>query len=292
MRFIARNLSRLFFLVIYVFDICLAYLTGGWQLAFIAIFGIILILEIEFGIALLMLRAHYLKKSRPSDSALLKQCMNEVMAMYGKKHKIKLYISDENSMNVHTVGYSIVVDRGLLATSDTTMIKALLAHNISHVLYSNCAFSALLQLNLFGVVLFIGISLFGASIIFAGMIFIACWCAWSFWGGCFFGKHIKNILCKISSFLVKALFFISKIVCLLFTMLQEFEADNFAVSLGYGNSLRDYLEYTANNTMRCPAECILGIYHPSNERRIVKIERAKNNYYSQAGSTQNNGLFI
>ena len=292
MRFIARYLSQIFCFLIYMLDVYFAYLAGGWEFAVISLFGIIAVMEILFGLALVFLKAHSLKKSRASDAALLEQCMNEIMVQSGKKRKIKLYISDDNSLNVYTVGYSIVVSRGLLSSRDTTMIKALLSHNVSHVLYSNCIFSTLLQINLLSVVIFFAASFFEASFIFAGMIFIVLCCVSSFWNGYVFGGNVKKILCRISSFLVKLLFSISRIICCLLTMPQEFEGDAFAVSLGYSYALKDFLEYTGNISHKQNfAEFILGITHPSNERRIVRIEKIEQKYaYSRSNgnsSTQN-----
>ncbi len=290
--FVSRYMSRVLFAVVYVLDILISYYAYGPETALLVSLGIFFGISLQSLLALAFLRAHSLKNSESDKAALLEQCMEEVISQYGKNRKVKLYISDDNSPNAYTVGYSIVVSRGLLDTRNTSMIKALLSHSYSHILNCDSIFAALVQLNSIFVTLFVGISFLSLSmgVVIFGFIIITAICS-GFWG-IFFGRHLKDGMQFLRRNTFKAVCFILNFISVMLTRMQESEADRFCVRLGLSNGLKDYLEQFQNVPVGNPkAEFLLGVHHDSVLRRIVKIEKAEN-FYGQNQNTSYQNIFI
>ncbi|GEM_PF-2714074 len=266
--------SRVLFLILYSADIYFAYINFGLETACLVASTIFFLVSLQFLIALLILNAHSLKNSRGTEAELLEECMEEVMTQCGNKRKIKLYISDDKyAENAYTVGYSIVVSRGLLIGNDKTRIKALLAHNVCHVLSCDSLVAALIRLHIFVAVFLIGIPLMWITLTLTIVIFVALY-ALADKESLPFSKGLSNFISFSSKKIFKGVCFVLNKISLFFTKSQEFYADKITNQLGLSNALKDYLEDDIpSNSI---ADFILGV-HPSREKRIVKLEKIGNN---------------
>lgn len=279
--FLARIMSRLFFVILYSLDIVfIHHLTNSILYTSISAVVILIALIIQMGISLLFLKAHSIKNATLSDANYLQSCMDEVMnrsvSIGRRRKKIRLWIADNESINCYTVGQSIVVNKSMLRLGDSSMIEACLSRELSKVYNYDWFFSALLKLNVLAGMCLLVLTLFGTSVVIILIAVIIFSIIFSAWAGFAIGTMIGKLLKFLSKLIISAFYYTSKVFSVLLCRRQELEADRFAVLLGYSNAivnlfyLKEQLERHAVQTTWI--EDLLNNC-PSNYRRIAQIEK-------------------
>ncbi|MBQ9111577.1 MAG: M48 family metalloprotease [Oscillospiraceae bacterium] len=279
--FFARGMSRVAFVLLYILDIVGIYsVTGDVAYTAIGATGILMILAIQMSVSLLTLKAHSIKGSPYADANYLQSCMETVInrseTVGRKRRKIRLWISDNESLNCYTVGRNIIVNRSVLRLGDRTILEALLAHEYSHVLNYDSYFAALLEMNLFIGLCIVGLSLFGAAVVIVLMMALLFGLIFSSWvgftAGAIFGKILKGGCGLVS----RAFYYISKAFSAFLYRRQEYEADRYTALLGYSRAMVNL--FRLEERMEQHAVQVSWIEellddHPSNYRRTVQFER-------------------
>ena len=279
--YFARGMSRVLLTVLYAFDIAgIYYITGDILYTVIGAAIILCVLAIQMGVCLLTLRARSIKNSPRGDANYLQSCMDEVMrrsvAVGRRRKKIHLWIADNEALRCYSVGNNIIVNKSMLRLGDRTMLEANLANQLSRVYNWDSLFSLLLKLNIFASICLLGLRLFGAAvaiILIAALIFGLIFSSWiGFTVGAISGKVIKQCF----GLVMRAFYYITKIISSFLCRRQSFEADRFTALLGYSRAmvsmfrLEERMERHAVQTSWI--EDLLDD-SPSHYRRIVQYER-------------------
>lgn len=278
--FLARGMSRLFFAILYILDIFIIYcITGDILYTVIGAAAILVSLAIQMGISLIALKAHSLRNATSSDASYLQSCMDEVMrrsTSVGRKHKIHLWIADNESLNCYTVGNNIVVNKSLLRLGDSSMIEACLAHELSHVLNCDWYFSALMTLNIFVTMCSLSLFLFGMGVALVLIMVILFSIIFSAWAGFAVGTMIGKVLKFFSKLITSIFYYTTKAFSAFLCRRQEFEADRYAAILGYSFAIINIIhlieQHERHSIQTSWIEELLND-HPSAYRRIAHIER-------------------
>lgn len=127
--------SKLFFVILYLFDIIIAYaITNDYIVSAVTAVVIPLILFVWQKLTLFRSGAMPITKCRTYDAKLLRSAYREVeMRAKSCGYKIwrsaKLYISNEDTHNAYNCGRAIVVNRPLLYGPE---LNAVIAHELNH----------------------------------------------------------------------------------------------------------------------------------------------------------------
>jgi heat shock protein HtpX len=185
---------------------------------------------------------------------------------------IKLKIIYDNSTNAFAIGRkTICVTEGLLNLSDEE-IMAVLAHELGHIAYQHSVIQLLIG---------------GSNLFVSGfLVIIKCVC-WVVTGiltiiglstRSILGTIFMTLFGSLSTFLI----WLWTKFCMLFLMLSmrqnEFVADEYAYSIGYGDMLAYVLD---RNMCSQPKNGLLkALYstHPNNDDRVARLQKCGSNY--------------
>lgn len=188
-------------------------------------------------------------------------------------HKYRLYIQHENNLNAFALGHDrVVVLVGALSVLEPEEVKALLAHELSHLVHRDTTYGMThyaLSLAYSWVMNIFNISIILLTWIYNILRFIPVvgWIAFVF---------------ILISLWFRVVIFIFHFIVDLFLLLliplgvrsQEFRADRFAYELGYGDSMISLLEkiiyYYGDST---GFKNQLTNDHPSSHKRIERIKK-------------------
>lgn len=267
------SFSRIAFMILYAADVILAYMLMNNYIATAVVAAAIpVIILIWQKVTLFRTGAMHISKCRSADAVRLQSAYNEVEARakacgYKLNRMPKLYISDEDTRNAYNCRNAIVVNRPVLNGQE---LAAVLSHEVNHWRCGDSYLSMLLGLNIF--VFGIALSLFTGLWLIISIIFIIAIVGLisknSSWFGLIFAKLLVPLQKGFCNLAVTMLLAIEMAI----SRKAEYNSDKFAAYCGYGDELILFL--STDKSLRKPltfTECLLST-HPSDERRIAKIE--------------------
>lgn len=267
------SFSRIAFMVMYAADIILVYmLMNDYIAAVVAAVAIPIIIFIWQKVTLFRTGAMHISKCRSADAVRLQSAYDEVEARakacgYKFNRKPKLYVSDEDTRNAYNCGYAIVVNRPVLYGQE---LAAVLSHEVNHWRCGHSYLSMLLGLNIFA--FGIALSLFTGLWLLFSIIFIVAIIGLISKNSSWFGLILAKLLIPLQKGFCNLIVTILLAIEMAISRKAEYNSDEFAAYCGYGDELILFL--STDKSLRKPltfTERLLST-HPSDERRIAKIE--------------------
>lgn len=285
--------SKIFFIILYLFDIIISYaITNDYTVSAVTSVVIPLILFVWQKLTLFRSGAMPITKCRTYDAKLLRSAYREVeMRAKSCGYKIwrsaKLYISNEDTHNAYNCGRAIVVNRPLLYGPE---LNAVIAHELNHFRCGDSYFSMLLGLNffIFGISLSFFTGLYLLLIIFLFVLVISIFTKSSGWFGMILAKLLIPVKRGLCNLIVTLLLAVEMAV----SRSAEYASDAFATDTGYGEELIDFL--SMDMSLRKPltfTERLLSS-HPSDQRRCARIERRIAKIYMNEKDRSENRFYI
>lgn len=201
-------------------------------------------------------------------------------------NNVRLFLSDDPSPNAFATGRKTVcVTRGLLVLPPEE-IKATLAHEFGHLAHKDTDLILVVTVgNLIFNLLVTAIKLFLTILEWILLFTVALVGGRESWIGIAFVK-----LCSFLTFLfVNGLMWIWSTIGNLLVMASsrgnEYEADAFSFTLGYGNALCSMLNRIAGGERPQGVFATLASSHPATDKRIEKIRELELAKYQQLGYT-------
>ena len=216
--------------------------------------------------------AMHISKCRSADAVRLQSAYDEVEARakacgYKFNRKPKLYVSDEDTRNAYNCGDAIVVNRPVLYGQE---LAAVLSHEVNHWRCGHSYLSMLLGLNIFA--FGIALSLFTGLWLLFSIIFIVAIIGLISKNSSWFGLILAKLLIPLQKGFCNLIVTILLAIEMAISRKAEYNSDEFAAYCGYGDELILFL--STDKSLRKPltfTERLLST-HPSDERRIAKIE--------------------
>lgn len=267
------SFSRIAFMVMYAADIILVYmLTNDYIAAVVVAVAIPIIIFIWQKVTLFRTGAMHISKCRSADAVRLQSAYDEVEARakacgYKFNRKPKLYVSDEDTRNAYNCGGAIVVNRPVLYGQE---LVAVLSHEVNHWRCGHSYLSMLLGLNIFA--FGIALSLFTGLWLLFSIIFIVAIIGLISKNSSWFGLILAKLLIPLQKWFCNLIVTILLAIEMAISRKAEYNSDEFAAYCGYGDELILFL--STDKSLRKPltfTERLLST-HPSDERRIAKIE--------------------
>lgn len=267
------SVSRVVFMILYAADVILAYmLMNDYIAAAVVAVTIPLIIFIWQKVTLFRSGAMHISKCRSADAVRLQSAYDEIEVHakacgYKLNRMPKLYISDENTRNAYNCGNAIVVNRPILNGQELT---AVLSHEVNHWRCGHSYLSMLLGINIFtfGIVL----SLITGLWLIISIIFIIAIIGLISKNSSWFSLILAKLLLPIQKGFCNLIVTILLAIEMAISRKAEYNSDEFAAYCGYGDELILFL--STDKSLRKPltfTERLLST-HPSDERRIAKIE--------------------
>lgn len=267
------SFSRIAFMVMYAADIILVYmLMNDYIAAVVVAVAIPIIIFIWQKVTLFRTGAMHISKCRSADAVRLQSAYDEVEARakacgYKFNRKPKLYVSDEDTRNAYNCGDAIVVNRPVLYGQE---LAAVLSHEVNHWRCGHSYLSMLLGLNIFA--FGIALSLFTGLWLLFSIIFIVAIIGLISKNSSWFGLILAKLLIPLQKGGCNLIVTILLAIEMAISRKAEYNSDEFAAYCGYGDELILFL--STDKSLRKPltfTERLLST-HPSDERRIAKIE--------------------
>ena len=193
---------------------------------------------------------------------------NSVCEKAGKNSSdYKLYITDDPCYNACALGFNnIAITRQLLMQGTDNDIKAVLAHEMGHIHYGDCSFlRVFVTVNIIGQAALWSIKIFASIVGFMSRIPIP------------FFNLFTALLSGFSwiwVFVLDLMLVIPLSIAAMFgSRRQEYRADEYACSLGFGDELYNFLHKLLNSDYHPPKGLsIIWRTHPSHRNRLHKID--------------------
>lgn len=269
-----KYISRIGILAIVFADTYTVYLFTESMSSFVIVPTVLAVtLAILNGITMLSLKSVSVNRVPVRDGSYLQECFNDVCRRANCNNSISLYISNCSELpNAYTVGRKVIVNRALLELDNNT-VSAVLAHELAHVNNFDSYFKGLVQLNLLiGSAILIGIQLGTALIIGIIVLVIIALCFNSEFVAFSVAKGAGKVIGWIGKAVFSIYLFVYKMIAAIFFRAMENTADRYAVELGYGFSLRNYIDaYDVYSDEVTFSEKLL-LDHPDRYTRIRNIE--------------------
>lgn len=267
------SFSRIAFMVMYAADIILVYmLMNDYIAAVVVAVAIPIIIFIWQKVTLFRTGAMHISKCGSADAVRLQSAYDEVETRakacgYKFNRKPKLYVSDEDTRNAYNCGDAIVVNRPVLYGQE---LAAVLSHEVNHWRCGHSYLSMLLGLNIFA--FGIALSLFTGLWLIISIIFIIAIIGLISKNSSWFGLILAKLLLPLQKGFCNLIVTILLAIEMAISRKAEYNSDEFAAYCGYGDELILFL--STDKSLRKPltfTERLLST-HPSDERRIAKIE--------------------
>ena len=186
---------------------------------------------------------------------------------------VRFYMTPEEDMNAAAYGFLCVsVTRGILDNADSITLKAVLAHEVSHILNFDAEFNRALFCS---ATLLIGtlsaLSLAVMTVIFLIFLVLRCFRSWF---GVIAFQSTKRVIGGIFHRMQRG---VAGLCCSLLSLVSrhaEYRSDKFSFMLGYGVQLAYFLSLTESNNRR-PLTLTEAMYrsHPPTSKRIARLEK-------------------
>lgn len=267
------SFSRIAFMVMYAADIILVYMLMNDYIADVVVaVAIPIIIFIWQKVTLFRTGAMHISKCGSADAVRLQSAYDEVETRakacgYKFNRKPKLYVSDEDTRNAYNCGDAIVVNRPVLYGQE---LAAVLSHEVNHWRCGHSYLSMLLGLNIFA--FGIALSLFTGLWLLFSIIFIVAIIGLISKNSSWFGLILAKLLIPLQKGFCNLIVTILLAIEMAISRKAEYNSDEFAAYCGYGDELILFL--STDKSLRKPltfTERLLST-HPSDERRISKIE--------------------
>lgn len=267
------SFSRIAFMVMYAADIILVYmLMNDYIAAVVVAVAIPIIIFIWQKVTLFRTGAMHISKCGSADAVRLQSAYDEVETRakacgYKFNRKPKLYVSDEDTRNAYNCGDAIVVNRPVLYGQE---LATVLSHEVNHWRCGHSYLSMLLGLNIFA--FGIALSLFTGLWLLFSIIFIVAIIGLISKNSSWFGLILAKLLIPLQKGFCNLIVTILLAIEMAISRKAEYNSDEFAAYCGYGDELILFL--STDKSLRKPltfTERLLST-HPSDERRIAKIE--------------------
>ena len=240
----------------------------GWSWRFLIFFLITYALSqaVAFSILgekLLRLLNHIRRLESSKEKEYLRPLFQEV---YNKAkdnnpelEKIDIYITDSAVVNASAVGkHTVAVTKGAIHTLSEEQLKAMMAHEIAHIVNTDTAAM---------IYAMVGNGIFSAIVLAFKLI---CWIIGFIWNG----NRKRNFIEVIADWIVSVFLFLMTILMALSDRKAELRADEYTVTLGYGEDMVEalyLLEKISLGKDRSITEKLLA-RHPRVTRRIENLE--------------------
>ena len=178
----------------------------------------------------------------------------------------KLYVTDDPCYNACALGFNnIAITRQLLMEGSDNDIMGVLAHEIGHIHYNDCTFlRVFVTVNIIGQISLWSIKIFASIVGFLSRIPIP------------FFNLFTALLSGISwiwVFVLDLLLIIPLSIAAVFgSRRQEYRADQYACTLGYGQELYDFLHKLLDSDSQPKGLSIIWRTHPSHRNRLNNID--------------------
>lgn len=280
-------ISNVIFIILYALDIIAGAFIAGHMGAVVVAAALPVCIFIQIKLTLFKADVVRLENLNSHDRNRLSLAFENVLRKgeslgYTFKNP-RIYLSEEESLNGFSCGNAIVINRGLL---NSGCLEAVIAHEVKHFRFHDSITSCLICNTI--TVLFILI-MFMTSIYILLIVLMAGLLA-AFIGngmtGIITGSVISRILGKIKNLFMRVSLFCMNAFQMVLSRQTEFKADEFAVRLGYGEQLKQFLRLTYNNRKNMSLTEQLLSSHPSDSKRIANIQKIQNELSGNgAGST-------
>lgn len=178
-------------------------------------------------------------------------------------NNIEIFISDEMHVNAYAFGRNtIVVTQGLLKTMDEEQIMGVLAHEFGHIVHGH---TVMLLLNVIGNGIFSAFILIFRFIMFFVELLMS---------GDGFGNFMGSIMRLFAEWSILALVWFGNIAVAVNSRKNEFQADEYALKIGFGEGLLSGLYILQQMNMGRIKNVIerLTASHPHIAYRIERLE--------------------
>jgi heat shock protein HtpX len=176
---------------------------------------------------------------------------------------IEIFITDEMHVNAYAFGRNtIVVTRGLLNSMDEEQVMGVMAHELGHLYHGH---ALMILLNVIGNGIFsIAILIFRFFMFFVRLLM----------SGDGFGNFMGSIMNLFTEWTIMALMWFSTIAVSANSRKNEYQADKYALSIGFGEGLLSGLYLLQNMSMGRISNVIerLTASHPYLAYRIERLE--------------------
>lgn len=189
--------------------------------------------------------------------------------------KVKVSMIPSEQVNAYAYGmHNIAITQGALETCDEVMLAAVMSHEIAHVLSMDAFFHRIIFANVVLAVIGLAVSCFAVT---GGLwLLFGIFCLVGICRGCisiFFFSGISKMIKGIFELLQKFVLFIYQAVMGIVSRGNEFRADRYACSLGYGTQLKYFLSRFVSEQGGRTIRDILYASHPDTYKRIARIEQ-------------------
>lgn len=194
---------------------------------------------------------------------------------YGKRKNLKVYlIPDDSQFNAYAFGIKkIGITSDALTSMDSYSAAAVLSHELGHIEGLDVCVKRLLFANMLGLLAILGMA---GTMWVVIALFICMGIVWLLdsWFGLYIGIGIFKGFTKIGKGILSIGLVTAQSVIALLDRRNEFAADEFACTLGFGTQLAMVLDRYVGET--APANSLSDIMyatHPKTRKRIARIEK-------------------
>lgn len=256
------------------------YLTDNWQMT-ILVLGCVIMYAFFLGEifitikdeAILLDRLDHMYQNKLSVGVEL--MLKQYERVYRKKRKLKVYlIPNDSQFNAYAFGFrKIGITSDALTAMDSYSIAAVLSHELGHIERLDVCVKRLLFANMFGILITLGI----AEVMWAIIALVICiGIAWLLDNclGFYIGIGIFKGFTKIGKGILSVGLVVMQAIIAFLDRKNEYNADEFACSLGFGTQLAMVLDRYIGET--APAQSLSDIMyatHPKTRKRVARIEK-------------------
>lgn len=270
--------SIVIFIIIYIFDLAIAYAIAGPTGALFAMIALPIAIVIQQKLCMLSVGATRLEKLDDADQDKLRAVFEDVLQSaerqgYSFSKNPRIYLLESNELNAFSCGNCIVVNRGLI---NTICLRAVVCHEIKHYRqkdsYCSCLISSSVAVLMLILMFNLGVSVIAISIFTALLFGIVLGSTAAFISGSIVYitfNFLKNAILNI-------VYWISVFFQALLSQFTEYKADEFSAQCGFADELILFLKSTNDDARFTSLTQRLLSTHPSNAKRIERLNQIKN----------------
>lgn len=202
-----------------------------------------------------------------------KQLKEEVGNNIGYRIACKVCLIPEDSLNAYAYGRTIGITEGALNCLDESTVKAVLAHEFSHIICLDPVINRLIFSHIVMIMSILALTHSAVIGVVFLLIFALCLLGMKFNMITFFvTKGILSVIKKVSNVFRFMVLSLLQMFMALLSRRCEFRADAFSCKLGYAYELEYFLERFTELKHKRTLQEVLYDHHPSSGKRIKRIE--------------------